>query len=271
MRPDELDQLVRLIDSYTVRQSAIQTQAEVQAVAAYAEVDFYDTAQVRAAAQTAAGVSAYATNATAGLASQFYLVAAGLMGGPAPSASVASVDVGAVRGPGVDPVDVYGRIAKRYQFDITRGFDPSNAAADAGRLLLQTIGADLMLAQRSAMSKMLNSTPGVTRYRRVVRPELSTTGVCGLCLAAADHVYRKADLLPIHHRCKCIVLPIVDAEAKVPEYVNDVTLSELYDAADSTSGRELKKIRYRVEEHGELGPVLVQQGHRFTGPTDLAA
>lgn len=269
MTQDELDQLIRLVDNYTARYVQIQDEARRLAAAEYAGVDPYDAAAVGAAAAGAAAVSAYATNTAAGLASQFYLLALGLMGGDLPRLNVANLDIGPVRD--VDLVSVYERPAKRYRIDLANGLDTTAAEADAERLLQQTIDADLMLAQRAAMAEMLAATATITKYRRVVRPELSTTGVCGLCLAAADQVYTKKDLLPLHHRCKCIVLPIVEADARVPEYVNEITLSELYTAADSTSGRELKKIRYRIEDHGELGPVLVQQGHRFTGPDDLAA
>lgn len=271
MTQDELDQLIRLVDAYTARYVAIQAEAERQAVAEFAGVSFYDVAAVAAAAAGAAEVSGYATNAVAGLAGQFYLMALDLMGGEPPRLDLAAVDIGPVRGADVDLTSVYERTAKRYRVDIANGLDATAAEADAERLLQQTIDADLMLAQRAAMAEMLAATATITKYRRVVRPELSQTGVCGLCLAAADQVYTKKDLLPLHHRCKCIVLPIVEADARVPEYVNEITLSELYTAADSTSGRELKKIRYRIEDHGELGPVLVQQGHRFTGPNDLAA
>lgn len=271
MTQDELDQLIRLVDTYTARYAQIEAEARRQVAGEFVGVDPYDAAAVAAAAAGAAGVSAYATNTVVGLASQFYLLALSLMGGDPPRLNVANVDIGAARGGDVDLVSVYERPAKRYRINITDRLDTAAAAADAERLLQQTIDADLMLAQRAAMAEMLAATATITKYRRVVRPELSQTGVCGLCLAAADQVYTKKDLLPLHHRCKCIVLPIVEADARVPEYVNEITLSELYTAADSTSGRELKKIRYRIEDHGELGPVLVQQGHRFTGPNDLAA
>lgn len=271
MTPEELDQLVALIDRYAAQTQAQEKEAQRQAAEAWVGIDWYDAAAVAAAAVTSAEVSSYAVNTASGLAGQLYLLAIALMGGTAPAISVGRLDVGPVRGETVDMTDVYERVAKRARIDLAKGLDTAEAERDAARLLDQTIAADLMLARRAAMHAMLTASATVTKYRRVVRPELSVTGVCGLCLAAADKVYSRGDLLPIHHRCKCIVLPIVDADERVPQYVNRVTLEDLYTAADSTRGRELKKIRYRIEQHGELGPVLVQKGHRFTGPVDLVA
>ena len=53
--------------------------------------------------------------------------------------------------------------------------------------------------------------------------------------------------------------------------LNDGTLGELYQAAGSTRGADLKRVRVTVEEHGELGPQLRVRGQHFRGPDEVAA
>jgi hypothetical protein len=46
-------------------------------------------------------------------------------------------------------------------------------------------------------------------YRRVIHPELSKGGTCGLCVAASDRIYHVSELRAVHGRCECTTLPIV--------------------------------------------------------------
>lgn len=95
----------------------------------------------------------------------------------------------------------------------------------------------------------------VTGWRRVIHPELSISGSCGLCIAASDRVYKVGNLMPIHQRCNCIPVPILNR--KDPgSILNDGDLARLYSDAGSTNAADLKRTRYVVNEHGELGPVL---------------
>lgn len=116
--------------------------------------------------------------------------------------------------------------------------------------------------------------PGLTRtsgFRRVLHPELSAGGSCGLCVAASDRRYRKGELLPIHARCKCEVLPIV-GDSDPGRSLNRADLKALYAAAGgSTAGAALARTRWRVEQHGELGPRLVAGEHRFRSADEAAA
>lgn len=140
---------------------------------------------------------------------------------------------------------------------------PPDAAGAAGRARLETIGqTQVQLAQREAARQIFSSLDRVRAFRRVIRPELSEGGTCGLCIAASDRVYSRGDLLPIHDKCKCATLPIV-GERDPGQRLNDEDLRRLYAAAGGTAGAKLKQVRYRIEQHGELGPVLVPQGRAF--------
>lgn len=140
---------------------------------------------------------------------------------------------------------------------------PLEAASAAGLARLRsTAETNLELAVRQTAVDVFKATPRITAYRRVLRPELSEGGACGLCIVAADRKYRTSELMPIHARCKCSVMPIIGKEDPALQ-LNYQDLQELYKDAGGTAGAKLKRTRYRIEQHGELGPVLVRQGTNF--------
>lgn len=100
----------------------------------------------------------------------------------------------------------------------------------------------------------------VIGFRRVIRPELSATGTCGLCVVAATNWYTVDALKPIHNLCKCVTLPVVKGEDPGFGWNQEdlrKNLDQMYGAAGgSTSGKKLKRIRVKITEHGELGPIL---------------
>lgn len=119
-----------------------------------------------------------------------------------------------------------------------------------------------MAARQGAQDAMLAAPRGsITGYRRVLHPELSTTGSCGLCVAASTRVYKISELMPIHNLCKCEVVPIY-GKRDPGSQINDEDLAVLYaEAGDTTYGRDLKAQRYEVFDHPELGPVLRNKKH----------
>lgn len=161
---------------------------------------------------------------------------------------------------GADLVQVYSRPATAYQIAFSLTGEEDQAVGAAVERSSRLITADLVIARRDGEHQQMVAA-GVKRYRRIVHPERSQTGVCGLCLAASDRVYKVSELLPIHDRCKCTTAEIT--EDYDPGEANQVDLEALYDAAGSTDGRALKEIRFQVNEHGELGPVLTRRGDNF--------
>ena len=100
---------------------------------------------------------------------------------------------------------------------------------------------------------------------------LSKYGVtCGLCLVASDRLYRTSELMPLHQGCNCTVAEVTSRE-DLGVQLNGLSLQDLYDAAGGTGREGLQRVRYRVEQHGELGPVLVNAEHDFRGPEEVAA
>lgn len=132
---------------------------------------------------------------------------------------------------------------------------PVDAAVERVKAVADT-DTQLVVRAQAQQTMMAAQDKGlVTGWRRVIHPELSAQGSCGLCVAASDRVYKVNDLQPIHQRCNCIPAPILDG--KDPGGVlNDLDLARLYKDAGSTGAKDLKRTRYQVSEHGELGPVL---------------
>lgn len=148
----------------------------------------------------------------------------------------------------LDPVTPYERIAEQYRYQVVAEGVPE-AKAKEKALVRFAIAAetDVTLAVREQYHKTLGKHRA-DGYRRVLHPELSKTGPCGLCVVAADRVYRVADLLPLHSRCVCEVLPIYGT-ADPGVYLNNSDLQALYRAAadkpgqQTTAAKKLQNVR----------------------------
>lgn len=130
--------------------------------------------------------------------------------------------------------------------------------------LTTIVSDDLAATARDEAQKVLRASPAVIGYRRVLHPEFSQSGPCGLCIVAADRFYTTGELLPLHGNCKCTISPIT----KTQDFglnLNAEDLARIYAAAGSTSSDDLKRIRVQVRENGELGPILTRKGDHFRG------
>jgi len=186
-----------------------------------------------------------------------------------PVGAGAALKIASLRG-GVAHEDVYGRLADGYRWLRSTGVSAARAQRRTVERVSVVVETDVSLAMRDQARRFM-VVRRVDGWRRIVRPELSRSGVCGLCLVAADRVYRKSDLMPLHARCKCEVLPIING-VDPGMTITGEDLGRIYTAAGgSTSGKALKRVRYAVRQHGELGPVLVNGDHEFRGPAAVAA
>lgn len=172
---------------------------------------------------------------------------------------VGAVDVSALR-TGVTHEGAYGRVADTYryqaakikQLEQTALVSPEQAAVNRARTVAQT---DVRQASQHQSQKFMERTPKITGYRRVIHPEVSAGGTCGLCIAASDRLYKPQELMPIHDKCNCLPLPVYD-DNDPGSALNAGDLSRLYDDAGKSYGQDLKRTRYKITEHGELGPLL---------------
>ncbi len=185
----------------------------------------------------------------------------------------------------VDPADPYGRVADAYRYNIVaRGDSPDVAQAKAEARISAVAWTDVTLAVREQYQASFDRDR-VEGWRRILLYKRQDGGPpCGLCVVAADRVYKKEDLQPIHDLCRCGVLPILDGLDPGLKLNRD-DLNAIYQAAGGTGGDAvrivrgrpkavspgLKRVRVALAEHGELGPILVDADQSFRGPREVAA
>jgi hypothetical protein len=158
----------------------------------------YDDAQVAAFAAQAAALSKGARTAASG-AQEAYLRQILVLLDTQPGRGLKVSIPDAPRG--VDPVAQYTRPVEEFRRLRVSGLDELEANERALRRL-QLIGdTDVSLAVRDTSAQVLASADKVTGWRRVVHPELSRGGSCGLCVVASDRLYHRGDLMPLHARC----------------------------------------------------------------------
>jgi len=189
---------------------------------------------------------------------------------------------------GITHAGAYGRAADVFRWQQSRFDDTakqllSNATPAPFDLVVPISAAvarvasvadmDMQMADQAQSHKVLEDNADrhdIRGYRRVIHPELSKGGTCGLCIAASDRIYSVKELKALHDRCECTVLPIV-GEKDPGSGLNNLDLKTLYrNAGGSTSREQLKKTAYKVDEHGELGPVLVVQNNKFRNARQAA-
>lgn len=147
-----------------------------------------------------------------------------------------------------NPVTVWERPAQQYQHAKAKGKSDEEALKAMVNRVEALSNDDISMAKRKTTQKVMAKTGKIKGYRRVIHPELSETGVCGLCFAASDRIYRTGTLLPIHNRCKCEVLPIIGKH----DPGLDINLSDAYDLAGSAEAADLLKVNFKITQNGEL-------------------
>ncbi|TPF92880.1 hypothetical protein BW14_06865 [Bifidobacterium sp. UTBIF-68] len=160
----------------------------------------------------------------------------------------------AVRNPDIRP-EAWGRLDEAAGNAVNIWLDT------ALNRLTDNANTDGQIAMNSAATKRFQGS-GIRKYRRIIHPELSKTGTCGLCVVAANNVYGTADLLPMHNLCKCTVMPIT-ASHDPGLRLNREDLDRIYKKAGGTTNASgLKSVRVEVVNHSEIGPILTQSQWR---------
>lgn len=158
-----------------------------------------------------------------------------------------------------DTSKVFVRVAKDYRYTESKS-DATKAQAAAEDRILRLVDGNVQVTRRlveqAALRAPSKSGPTPIGYRRVIHPELSKGGVCGMCVIAADRIYKVEDLKAIHDRCKCTVSAVY-AGYDPGHQLNGRDLTNLYYTAGGNTRDALKRTRYTVKQHHELGPILV--------------
>lgn len=170
---------------------------------------------------------------------------------------------------GVPIVEVYERPAReRHYLERVERKTPAEADAAFVERLTHIVETDVRLTVRDETQKILEASPKVIGYRRIIHPELSESGTCGLCIVAADRLYSTGELEPIHDNCKCTVLEVT-ATSDPGLSLNREDLDAIYEAAGTTYAEQLKQIRIKTVQHGELGPMLLRSNGKWVDPATV--
>lgn len=159
---------------------------------------------------------------------------------------------------------VMERVAKEYRTRAAEGRKHLDALEAADRRLAAILDGNLQRARtiveersiQQAATKTVDLDRKVIGYRRVIHPEMSKGGVCGMCVVAADRKYKVGDLKAIHLECKCTVMEIFK-DFDPGQQLNGKDLGAIYGASDGNARDLLKRVRYKLVDHEELGVVLV--------------
>lgn len=267
MTPQQLAEAQILVMQYAAANEQLKTAAANSARSAWISFDgWYDMAAVGALAAQSASASNAAQDAVTGLSQQY--VAAMVASLRAARITIPRVGREALRN-GADLTQVHMRAASAYKTAIATGADHATALDRAVRRAEGLIRTDMSLTARDIQRGVMDAL-GVTGYRRVVHPELSKTGTCGLCIVAADRIYKSSELMPLHPpSCECTTAPII-GDSDPGHSLNRQDLDRFYAEAGSNKAEDLRQTRYRVDEHGEYGPYLSKAENAFRGPAQVS-
>lgn len=155
---------------------------------------------------------------------------------------------------GVDAAVVYARTGPTVWTALSLGDDLGTAVGKGLQRALVTAATDLQLARTHAARHVLGRKGNVVGYRRT----LGGGDNCRLCQLASTQRYRVGDLMALHNRCSCGILPIF-GDRDPGQVIDPERLAAL-----KRDGPDVV-----VRTHGELGKVLTAEGHRHLGPDDI--
>lgn len=202
-----------------------------------------------------------------------YLRAAGEQADPL------GLDPDEFRRPNTTDSEVYARPFVHTYTKQSEGMDPRQARQFGGTIATTLANTDVQLAGRGAANRWTSTDSRIQGYRRVVGPR-----ACKFCVTVATRRYRRNDLLPLHANCGCTVAPIVGDRDPGPtnidlqqraeglgtdDFAFNQRQRELMREGRWGEAREVMQEQVTVNTHGELGPVLRNAGHDFTGPDDI--
>lgn len=172
---------------------------------------------------------------------------------------------------GVTTAEVYRRPFVEVYTALSKGEQMTDAIAKGARRVQSIASTDVQLARRETGRQNRMANQSIVGYRRV----LTGTENCALCYVASTQRYTKSDLLPIHPGCDCGEMPIYGTQdpGQVLDQYNLDKAHEMVQERFGVSDRGARApIDYRdikIQEHGELGPLLSIRGQKFTNQGDL--
>lgn len=167
----------------------------------------------------------------------------------------------------ITATEVYQRPVEQFIWARRNGLAFADSREAFENRLTDLATQDVKLADRDEAQHVLEAH-GVERWRRVIHPELSKSGTCGLCIVASQRIYTTGTLMQMHGpSCNCTVMGITKGNDPGLK-LNNADLKTIYAAAGSTAAADLQNTRITINEHGELGPILTKHGDHFRTAAD---
>lgn len=184
---------------------------------------------------------------------------------------------------GTPPADVYRRPFVQLWSALSNGAQFMDAMNAAGVRAAQSASTDVSLSMRASADAFQEAGPAesdIIGWERVLDPD-----ACAFCATASTQRYKSANLEPIHANCQCGIAPVFRENDRAIKDFNRQVLSNIKDANAAADRPYWEARHFRVDgdtgevilpdiavhEHGELGAVLADAAHDFTGPADIAA
>lgn len=169
-----------------------------------------------------------------------------------------------------DPSVVYRRPAVQMYTALSNGSSLTEAVRQSTNRLMSIVNTDLQLA----MTHQERASYVGGGFEYTVRT-LTGRENCALCLIASTQRYRVKDLRPIHPSCDCgskhVTADYDPGQIINPRFLDQVTAAMKAEFGGVSYSTEDIFDLVTVREHGELGPMLVWKGQKFTGPDQIAA
>ena len=235
--------MTELADAHIRAQWALRTATEQVIARAWERQPSYDEADVAGWQQAILPVVLGSQIQSAALTNAFL---AGELERPPLPLDITKLTAAAVRG-GTSPAEVYRRPFVEVWTALRDGVPWADAVKRGRDRATGAAATDVQLSMRATLREVGQLDELILGYARKPDPD-----ACDFCKLVAGRRYTVEQLLPIHTRCGCGVEVITAANRHLytgnPD--NDLALP-----AGGTVA---------VEEHGELGPVLVNADHAFT-------
>ena len=254
MLPAEQRRALLLVDKHSAGRESLLAAARKRIVALLGRADsrdFYTGEGQRRLAGDLAAIDRIAQTSFAGRTTAYLDAVARQVRQPEPT----KVEPLPARPRGVDPVEVWLRPFEQFRYEYAKSQDEDRARKAMLNRADLILGDDLALGMRIATRNHAQAARTVIGQRRVIHPEVSKGGTCGLCLAASHQMYRPGDLQPLHQGCECTTAEVF-RDADPGTLMNRDSLETVYAAAGGTGRQELQRVRFKIVPHSELGPTL---------------
>lgn len=234
-----------LVDAHIEAQARLRVRAAAAMALAWRSMPSYDESDVPAFVAKAVPITTAAQRASVSVTSAFLGRRIG-----ATSAGVPVDDVLRKVRNGVSANEVYRRPFVTVWTGLKNGAEYADAVHAGLDRATSAVEMDVQLAMRQTLVEVGQTHTTILGYQRV--PDANA---CAFCRLVAGQRYHVDQLLPVHNRCGCGV------DVITPENRDDFTGRKKYDQP-RTVGPDGTVAA--IEQHGELGPVLVDGRNSFT-------